>query len=106
MRTVSKSSCVLVLAASAAAVVIPTDAFAQADEEVIAAIRDAAAQEFGQARIASAYGTIVSFAVNPDIAAARFHPEESEGVYGVELKASRIPYRYVFGPEQDGAVTA
>ena len=102
MRSTRGSRCGLLLALAALAVVDTGKAAAQTIDDTIAEIRDAAVKDFDREKIAAGYGTLISFAVNPHISAARFYPDEGEGIYDVELKASRIPYRYVFDSDGDG----
>ena len=50
--------------------------------------------------LATAYASIINFAVSPEISTARFAVDAGEDVIGPDLKATRLPYRKVF--ERDG----
>jgi hypothetical protein len=47
--------------------------------------------------LSTAYAAIINFAVSPEISTATFYPETDERVVDPRLKATRFPYRKVFG---------
>lgn len=66
-------------------------------DELVAPVRARANPE----SLSTAYAAIINFAVSPEISTATFYPETDEVVVDPRLKATRFPYRKVFGA--DGA---
>jgi hypothetical protein len=51
--------------------------------------------------LSTAYAAVINFAVSPEISTATFYPETDETVVDPRLKATRFPYRKVFGTDRD-----
>jgi hypothetical protein len=79
-------------------------AAAQTDPQlIIDELRRTALAELEPQSLGAGYAAMVSFAVSPDISAATFYPDSGADVQDARLKAYRVPYRYTFNREREGA---
>lgn len=70
--------------------------------DIIDQIRATAIANLDPQRLGAGYAVEVSFAVNPDISAATFYPDEPEEISNSKLKAFKLPLRYVFNKGHQG----
>jgi len=85
------------------ALIISQAGQAQLDDETIAEVRNSyIGSELKPKEIGASYAALVSFAVNPEIATAKFHPDTPNSISETSLKASRLPFRFSLNSPDDG----
>ena len=79
---------------------LPGIAAAQSDADIDRLTEPVRARADAES-LSTAYAAIINFAVSPEISTATFYPETDETVVDPRLKATRFPYRKVFGTDGD-----
>ena len=81
---------------------VTMNAHAQVDDDV-AELRRLVEETFDSVNLGAGYAALVDFAVSRDISSATFYPDEVEGVVDPKLHNIKLPFRFVFGEEGQGA---